>query len=1090
MAVALSGCVRDDIDQTYRVKLKGGLYYMPTDYNVTTKGNTSDTSGVLTPSSSTANPQLFPISLVRLDQQADDTYPSYTSLTELTATMGNPDPDNGYLREVSFSTPQFYKSSGKNIKFVGWYPRGTFASNSSGTTITQVIDGKTDVLLSNEVEGSLSDGFETMLMQHKLCLYRIYVYTMSKLNSVDEETGEPIDTWGNLVDITLGDTPTSCTLTLPNTVTYNYASKQDISLKNTAGIYFDEGELPVGFASKRLAGYVIAAPPEDGLLNLDVVTDKAAASQNVSIARNFKAGYAYDIVLCFSNHGIINAEVSVDEWVNFGFVPINLDADIYFNLSRYGTSNCYIVSSANTGYCFLGTVKGNGNGTPVGVSETGISPNYIQVLWESSPGLIELRSTTLSDGYVSFFVPGETLPNGKPDKTNLRLTQEGSAIIAAYDKAIGGHILWSWHIWITDRPKEQGYVNGYLVLDRNLGATSSKYTDGTATYGFYYQWGRKDPLIPGDSSYATDASATDITTATRHPFTLYGASSGIDDWNTTPNNKLWGYMGQSKEFEKTIYDPCPVGYRVPEKATWDKLAPYAQSPMGLFSIYTLSIWYPGAGYINNATGLQSSGIYNACCQPESLAGSNIFHFEYTAANNKAVLGSTATHSHTKAFAYPVRCISTNVKNVITNLSEAQTANSYVISETGYYKFKVTVRGNGADRIRYSDTGNIQIIGDDIPATINSSTISYVDLLWWQGALNSTHNNVADIPIELITDTPDKDGNVTIQVNSVNNEFVKGNAIIAAFNSSKEILWSWHIWLTDEPAMVSTGSYTVMDRNLGATYAPESSSVVWTNASRLATYGFYYEWGRKDPFPGPPAYNSGNLSNTSSSQWYYKNPTTKTWTTYTALFATASRTNVTNLSVAMKNPMTYYYGASTTGSTSTWYPNLTNAVRQSLWGYCVENQAGAGQSVSKTMFDPCPPGYIVCIHKIWGTARLALDEESIGAMSYYLQNDTYGEFFPTSNGKYYSSASTSSLAGDMVIGACWYPFQGYRDCYSGNVQYVGTYATSYTALPMTSNGDIRSYFMQNNQGSAPNYFARGCQQKYGPTYGRAVRCQKQ
>ena len=75
----------------------------------------------------------------------------------------------------------------------------------------------------------------------------------------------------------------------------------------------------------------------------------------------------------------------------------------------------------------------------------------------------------------------------------------------------------------------------------------------------------------------------------------------------------------------------------------------------------------------------------------------------------------------------------------------------------------------------------------------------------------------------------------------------GNAVLCARNAEKEICWSWHIWVVDSP--VGTNSFNgvvFMDRNLGS----------YGNDFYTRT-GTYYQWGRKDPFPGASA-GSGNV----------------------------------------------------------------------------------------------------------------------------------------------------------------------------------------------------------------------------------------
>ena len=156
---------------------------------------------------------------------------------------------------------------------------------------------------------------------------------------------------------------------------------------------------------------------------------------------------------------------------------------------------------------------------------------------------------------------------------------KGNAVVAVCKS--DGTILWSYHIWVSEaqdiacRFEEAG---AYTMLDRNLGATSTTPKDRNA-YGLFYQWGRKDPFArnltatrPGGKPYestpsdlvktedATEATGT-IAYATRNPQTRLLAAK---EWytGTGGNDLLWG--GTAEGSVKTVYDPCPEGYRVPE----------------------------------------------------------------------------------------------------------------------------------------------------------------------------------------------------------------------------------------------------------------------------------------------------------------------------------------------------------------------------------------------------------------------------------------------------------------------------------------------------------------------------------------------
>ena len=98
----------------------------------------------------------------------------------------------------------------------------------------------------------------------------------------------------------------------------------------------------------------------------------------------------------------------------------------YTDLSREGTSNCYLVTAAGN-YSFDATVRGNGATTEGLDAPTAIAGTSAAVVWQSAPGLIS--GVTLADGRISFKIAGP-----------------GNAVIAVKD----GAILWSWHIWYPE----------------------------------------------------------------------------------------------------------------------------------------------------------------------------------------------------------------------------------------------------------------------------------------------------------------------------------------------------------------------------------------------------------------------------------------------------------------------------------------------------------------------------------------------------------------------------------------------------------------------------------------------------------------
>jgi uncharacterized protein (TIGR02145 family) len=231
------------------------------------------------------------------------------------------------------------------------------------------------------------------------------------------------------------------------------------------------------------------------------------------------------------------------------------------DLGRKGTANCYIVKEAGE-YKFK-AVKGNG--------EEAVAAATAELLWETWNNTEEVIANSViatvkyEDGFVFFTTP-ETL---KP----------GNAVIAAKDAA--GVILWSWHIWVPATEIETADYGIYsaAMMDRNLGALVVATADDATTvesFGMTYQWGRKDPFVGagviGSDSNATvagvelsvsegdgvaDESKISLEQSIQNP-TLLGHTQN-KGWLDVVDNTLW------QNDVKTIYDPCPPGYRVPAR---------------------------------------------------------------------------------------------------------------------------------------------------------------------------------------------------------------------------------------------------------------------------------------------------------------------------------------------------------------------------------------------------------------------------------------------------------------------------------------------------------------------------------------------
>ncbi|MDH6357366.1 BACON domain-containing carbohydrate-binding protein [Parabacteroides sp. PF5-9] len=127
-------------------------------------------------------------------------------------------------------------------------------------------------------------------------------------------------------------------------------------------------------------------------------------------------------------------------------------------------------------------------------------------------------------------------------------------------------IVWSSHVWSMQNKGTDNldYDFHNPNQERFMPTILGKHATNK---GMFYQWGRKDPFpaYPNDvtprviSTVPVSASNT-LIDAIQHPTIFYSSHSDIHDWAGSLSNKdLWHTT------QKTYYDPCPTGWRVPER---------------------------------------------------------------------------------------------------------------------------------------------------------------------------------------------------------------------------------------------------------------------------------------------------------------------------------------------------------------------------------------------------------------------------------------------------------------------------------------------------------------------------------------------
>lgn len=213
-----------------------------------------------------------------------------------------------------------------------------------------------------------------------------------------------------------------------------------------------------------------------------------------------------------------------------------------------------------------------------------------EVLWQDGIGVMTERSVKVMNAE-------------KRDKAYIVVETGNKAGNAVVAMKVNGEIYWSWHIWCTDynpNLKEgQQELNGFVWMDRNLGATYNKYNEegGIKSKGFLYQWGRKDLFPPTKGWEKTESDedlynlAGEIITFSKVPVEVFNNIpnsvhnsmsfyTSEESWYTNAKGtyrrndlSLWN----SKVGKKTIFDPCPDGWRVPVGKDGEYESPWEQA---------------------------------------------------------------------------------------------------------------------------------------------------------------------------------------------------------------------------------------------------------------------------------------------------------------------------------------------------------------------------------------------------------------------------------------------------------------------------------------------------------------------------------
>ena len=283
---------------------------------------------------------------------------------------------------------------------------------------------------------------------------------------------------------------------------------------------------------------------------------------------------------------------------------------VYGNGVKDGATNSLAYTSTASGNSVLKPFinhLGNSINNPYIYNNTNCVPSNCTLVWQDEQNLVTKVNLSSDGHYLEFKVGQNTI-------------RQGNAVVAVRNSS--NTVLWSWHIWVTDYVPGSGdktitnnQSKPYTIMPVNLGwcdGQTTTYAERTVQVRFKqtgtsaapqiitvkqkehnivkhrnntcYQWGRKDPFVGAlagnvnktwyDANGNVQANQNPpvqsfgqrtqcITEGIKQPGT-FCTTLGVDNYYTnlwSANNNV--YTNNDNSVVKTIYDPCPVGYKMP-----------------------------------------------------------------------------------------------------------------------------------------------------------------------------------------------------------------------------------------------------------------------------------------------------------------------------------------------------------------------------------------------------------------------------------------------------------------------------------------------------------------------------------------------
>lgn len=346
----------------------------------------------------------------------------------------------------------------------------------------------------------------------------------------------------------------------------------------------------------------------------------------------------------------------------------------------------------------------------------------------------------------------------------------------------------------------------------------------------------------------------------------------------------------------------------------------------------------------------------------------------------------------------------------------------------------------------------RVIGNATTASISPQSVQVL----WQDI---------GVPTPLIAEVSlEEDGFTTVRTSNQ-----AGNAVVAAYSGpdgTGEILWSWHIWVTDyrpdvvealsrRPAntaypvpggevhvygdyyllLYKQGSLVTMDRNLGAAKTYNDGAPAAGDNTAEQAFGLLYQWGRKDPFPRADGSTFDAVTSEAKAIPIYGPTGVKLDDEVTDApgsgirnveFATIVSPPLTNTKAySIANPLAFIYAPAWPND---WYG-----------GDMKQDHYRWGMGRVKTLNDPCPAGWRVHVKDTWYNFNATV-------FKYYTDGTavsrTAGIPYRLTNGALYQPGS-DPLA--------WYPASGFKNGQTLKLSNVGNTGSTWSNYATGANG---------------------------------------